>query len=81
MRAASRAPRASTSFASVAALLRGEAPPAAPVYFNTCYSHVGEEYGISVVGVFRPHAERTDFVETPQSGGVSPRGITQDMFG
>ncbi len=58
--------------AAAVALLQGREPPASPVYFNTCYSHVGDEYGISVVGVFRP----TDngFTETPNSGGVSPRG-------
>lgn len=65
---------AKQAVASVAALLRGEAPPPAPVYFNTCYSHVGEDYGISIVGVFRPNPDGSGFVETPQSGGVSPRG-------
>jgi sulfide dehydrogenase [flavocytochrome c] flavoprotein subunit len=44
------------------------------VYFNTCYSHVGEHYGISVVGIFRPNADGTAIVEVPNSGGVSPRG-------
>jgi len=65
----------STSKQAVAAAmasLRGEPVPASPVYFNTCYSHVGDDYGISIVGVFRP-AEK-GFVETPNSGGVSPRG-------
>jgi sulfide dehydrogenase [flavocytochrome c] flavoprotein subunit len=64
---------AKQAVASAAALLRGEAPPEA-VYFNTCYSHVGEEYGISIVGVFRPNAEGTAIAEVPNSGGVSPRG-------
>jgi sulfide dehydrogenase [flavocytochrome c] flavoprotein subunit len=64
---------AKQAVAAAAAALRGEAPPAA-VYFNTCYSHVGEEYGISIVGVFRPNAEGTAIVEVPDSGGVSPRG-------
>ncbi len=58
--------------ASAVALLQGREPPASPVYFNTCYSHVGDEYGISVVGVFRPGDN--GFTETPNSGGVSPRG-------
>ncbi len=58
--------------ASAVALLQGREPPASPVYFNTCYSHVGDEYGISVVGVFRP--SDNGFTETPNSGGVSPRG-------
>ena len=64
---------AKQAVASAAALLRGTAPPEA-VYFNTCYSHVGEDYGISVVGIFRPNAEGTAIVEVAGSGGVSPRG-------
>ncbi len=58
--------------ASAIALARGAEPPGGASYFNTCYSHVGEEYGISVVGIFRPGPQ--GFVETPDSGGVSPRG-------
>jgi len=64
---------AKQAVASAAAALRGEAAPEA-VYFNTCYSHVGEDYGISVVGIFRPNAGGTAIVEVPNSGGVSPRG-------
>ena len=57
--------------ACAAAMLRNEAVPEA-VYFNTCYSHVGPDYGISVVGTYRP--TDTAIVEVPNSGGVSPRG-------
>jgi sulfide dehydrogenase [flavocytochrome c] flavoprotein subunit len=64
---------AKQAVAAAAALLRGERPPEA-VYYNTCYSHVGDDYGISVVGIFRPNAEGTAIVEVPNSGGVSPRG-------
>jgi sulfide dehydrogenase [flavocytochrome c] flavoprotein subunit len=35
---------------------------------------VGDDYGISVVGIFRPNAEGTAIAEVPNSGGVSPRG-------
>jgi len=62
---------AKQAVASAAALLRGAAVPEG-VYFNTCYSHVGAEYGISVVGIFRP--TDTGIVEVANSGGVSPRG-------
>lgn len=62
---------AKQAVASAAALLAGQVPPEA-VYFNTCYSHVGEGYGISVVGIYR--ATESVFVEVPNSGGVSPRG-------
>lgn len=64
---------AKQAVASAAASLRGEAPPSA-LYYNTCYSHVGDDYGISVVGIFRPNAEGTAIAEVPNSGGVSPRG-------
>jgi sulfide dehydrogenase [flavocytochrome c] flavoprotein subunit len=64
---------AKQAVASAAASLRGERPPEA-LYYNTCYSHVGDEYGISIVGIFRPNAEGSAIVEVPNSGGVSPRG-------
>lgn len=58
--------------AAAVAALKGQPVPADPVYYNTCYSHVGDDYGVSVVGIFRP--TDTGFQETPNSGGVSPRG-------
>ena len=58
--------------AAAAAALEGKPAPADPVYFNTCFSHVGDDYGISVINVFRP--TDTGFQETPGSGGLSPRG-------
>ncbi len=64
---------AKQAVAAAVALHRGQAPPE-PVYFNTCYSHVGENYGISVVGIFRPNADGTAIAEVPSSGGASPRG-------
>ncbi|MCH8465599.1 MAG: NAD(P)/FAD-dependent oxidoreductase [Roseinatronobacter sp.] len=70
----------STSKTAVAAALAdvtGRPAPSDPVYFNTCYSHGGAEYGFSVVGVFRPTDE--GFAETPDSGGVSPRGPLSEL--
>ena len=63
--------------ASAVAALQGREPPGDPTYFNTCYSHVGAQYGISVVNIFR--ATDAGFVETPNSGGVSPRGDLPDQ--
>jgi NADPH-dependent 2,4-dienoyl-CoA reductase/sulfur reductase-like enzyme len=57
---------------AAASMLGGTAPTAA--YFNTCYSHVGEDYGISIVGVFR--ASGGKLVEVEGSGGISPRNAT-----
>ena len=70
----------STSKLAVAAALAeltGRAVPEDAVFFNTCYSHIGEDYGISVVGVFRPTED--GFAETPDSGGVSPRGTLDEL--
>jgi sulfide dehydrogenase [flavocytochrome c] flavoprotein chain len=70
----------STSKLAVAAALAeltGRAVPEDAVFFNTCYSHIGEDYGISVVGVFRPTEDGFD--ETPDSGGVSPRGTLDEL--
>jgi sulfide dehydrogenase [flavocytochrome c] flavoprotein subunit len=61
--------QAKHAIACIAASLAGRAPPAA-VYFNTCYSHVGEDYGISIVGVYRGGERLT---EVEGSGGISPR--------
>jgi NADPH-dependent 2,4-dienoyl-CoA reductase/sulfur reductase-like enzyme len=67
---------AKQAVASAAALLRGERPPE-PVYFNTCYSHVGEEYAISVVNIYRVGPQ--GIAEVPNSGGISPRGDLPDQ--
>jgi len=70
----------STSKTAVAAALAdvtGRAAPADPVYFNTCFSHAGEDYGVSVVGVYRLTDE--GLIETPESGGISPRGPLSEL--
>ena len=64
---------AKQAIACIAASLAGRPLPPA-LYFNTCYSHVGVDYGISIVGVFRGMPER--FVEVEGSGGISPRNST-----
>ncbi len=64
---------AKQAVAAAAAQLAGRAVPDA-VYFNTCYSHVGEDYGISIVGVFRAAGGR--LIEVEGSGGISPRNAT-----
>jgi len=69
---------AKQAVAAALADLRGESPPSSPVYFNTCYSHVGDEYGISVAAVFRVD-DADGIFETPDSGGVSPRGPLAEL--
>ena len=68
---------AKTAVAAALADLTGRDAPAEPVYFNTCYSHVGTDYGISVAAIFRPTDE--GFAAHPDSGGVSPAGPLSEM--
>lgn len=61
---------------AIASALLGT-PAQAPVMFNTCYSHVGKDYGISVVGIYKPIGDKLE--EVAGSGGVSPRGPMPDQ--
>ncbi len=62
--------------ASVAALLSGQ-EPGIPAYVNTCYSIVGEDYGISVAGVYRLAEDGSKITQV--SGGLTPSDATPEM--
>jgi sulfide dehydrogenase [flavocytochrome c] flavoprotein subunit len=62
--------------ASVAALLKGE-EPGTPSYVNTCYSIVGEDYGISVAAVYRLAEDGSKIVNV--AGGLTPSDATPEM--
>lgn len=68
---------AKTAVAAALADLTGRPAPESPVYFNTCYSHVGADYGISVAAIFR--VTEDGIAATPDSGGVSPAGPLSEM--
>ena len=53
---------------AIAALLAGR-EPASPSLTNACYSLVAPDYGISVVGAYRPKGG--EFEEVPEAGGPS----------
>ncbi len=57
--------------ASAVALLQGREPPASPVYFNTCYSHVGDEYGI--LGRQASSVQATTVSRRRRNSAASPR--------
>lgn len=61
--------------AAIVAALAGEEPPAAS-WTNTCYSLIGPEYGISVVGVYK--VENDEIVSVEDSGGISPAEADAD---
>ena len=63
--------QAKVAAVAAVAMLQGKA--LAPVgMVNTCYSHVGKDYAISVANVFRVTPDR-GLIEVPDSGGTSPR--------
>lgn len=92
---------AASSEAKIAAqavidLLAGRTP-GTPSMLNTCYSMVGQDYGISVSAVYRPHTGVNKWVGKPEvtSKDASPadlkreviyghswfKNVTNDMFG
>ena len=62
---------AKTCAAAVVNLLQGKAPPALPLYANTCYSFVTDEDVVHVSSVHRYDAEKKTMLTVPGSGGVS----------
>ncbi len=68
--------QAKVAAAAIAAELAGRQPPPAS-FANTCYSLVGQDWGISVAGVYR--AEGDTIVEIEGAGGVSPIDADADF--
>ena len=56
--------------AAIVATIRGEQLPS-PAYTNTCYSIVGEDYGISVIATYRLADDGSAIVKQA-GGGVTP---------
>lgn len=57
--------------AAVVAALQGK-EMVEPSYVNTCYSIVGEDYGISVAAVYRYDADQKLIAPVKGAGGLSP---------
>jgi sulfide dehydrogenase [flavocytochrome c] flavoprotein chain len=62
---------AKTCAAAVVNLLQGKAPPALPIYANTCYSFVTDEDVVHVSSVHRYDAEKKTMLAVAGAGGVS----------
>ena len=65
--------QAKVAAAALVAALRGQEVPE-PLWFNTCYSLLAPDYGITVAGVYRLIEGKV--AEVPGSGGVSPKGAS-----
>ncbi len=53
--------------------------PGDPTFINTCYSVVGEEFGISVAAVYRLNAATNTIESIPNSGGISPANASPEI--
>ncbi|PLY16892.1 MAG: sulfide dehydrogenase [Sedimenticola sp.] len=53
--------------------------PGDPTFVNTCYSVVGEEFGISVAAVYGLDAGTNTIEPVPNSGGVSPANASPEI--
>jgi sulfide dehydrogenase [flavocytochrome c] flavoprotein subunit len=63
--------------AAIVRLLQGKVP-ASPSLVNTCYSLIGDNYGISVAGVYKLTAE--GIVEIKDAGGLTPMNADADQL-
>ncbi len=74
---------AANSQAKVAALAIVERfkgrEPADPTFTNTCYSILGEDFGISVAAVYGWNPATKTVEEMPNSGGVSPLNASPEL--
>jgi sulfide dehydrogenase [flavocytochrome c] flavoprotein subunit len=61
--------------AAVVAMLNGQTP-GSPAYVNTCYSIVGQDYGISVAAVYQLAEDGSKI--TKVSGGLTPMDASAD---
>ncbi len=63
--------------AVIVALLNGKEPPA-PTYFNTCYSLAAEDWGFSIMGVYKAAKDGSRIEQ--MHGATSPRTAPPDYF-
>jgi sulfide dehydrogenase [flavocytochrome c] flavoprotein subunit len=74
---------AANSQAKVAALAIAERfnghEPADPTFTNTCYSILGDDFGISVAAVYGWNPATKTVEEMPNSGGVSPLNASPEL--
>jgi sulfide dehydrogenase [flavocytochrome c] flavoprotein subunit len=70
--------QAKVAAAAIASRVAG-VEPGDPTFVNTCYSVVGEDFGISVAAVYRLSEEGNTIVPIPGSGGVSPANASAEI--
>lgn len=53
--------------------------PGDPTFVNTCYSVVGEDFGVSVAAVYNLDAKANEIEPIPGSGGASPANASPEI--
>jgi sulfide dehydrogenase [flavocytochrome c] flavoprotein subunit len=70
--------QAKVAAAAIAARFNGM-EPGDPTFVNTCYSVVGEDFGISVAAVYSLDSHTNTITPIPGSGGVSPSNASPEI--
>ncbi|SCZ60137.1 NAD(P)/FAD-dependent oxidoreductase [Thiohalomonas denitrificans] len=70
--------QAKVAAAAIVARFSGQEPDD-PTFVNTCYSIVGEDFGISVAAVYSLDAANNSIEPIPNSGGVSPANASPEL--
>lgn len=70
--------QAKVAVAAIVARFHG-LEPGEPTFVNTCYSVVGEDFGISVAAVYGLDVATNTIEELPNSGGVSPANASPEL--
>ena len=70
--------QAKVSAAAIVARFHG-LEPGDPTFTNTCYSVVGEDFGISVAAIYSLNAETNTIEPIKGSGGVSPANASPEI--
>lgn len=70
--------QAKVAAAAIVARFQGQ-EPGDPTFVNTCYSIVGEDFGISVAAVYSLDSHTNTITSIPGSGGVSPANASPEI--
>lgn len=70
--------QAKVAAAAIVARFQGK-DPGDPTFVNTCYSIVGEDFGISVAAVYSLDSDANSIEPIPNSGGVSPANASPEI--
>jgi len=65
--------------AAIVAMLKGE-EPGTPAYVNTCYSIIGEDWGVSVAAIYRLSEDGKTIAGVKGAGGLTPMDAASETW-